>query len=120
MLAGLVAYAFCRWLGRPAALRIAGEDGLRQGEEFFAGGGAWLVLLSRWLPVLPEAVACLAGLTRMPFRRFVVALACGSLPMGFAFAAIGAVGREDPGLAIALSVAVPIVLWLVARRWLRR
>ena len=120
MLSGLVAYAACRWLGRPAALRIAGEDGLRKGEDFFAGGGAWLVLGSRWLPVLPEAVACLAGLTKMPFRKFFVALACGSLPMGFAFAAIGAVGQESPGLAMALSALVPVGLWLIARRWLRR
>lgn len=120
MLSGLVAYAACRWLGRPAALRIAGEDGLRQGEAFFENGGAWLVLTSRWLPVLPEAVACLAGLVRMPFRTFVLALACGCLPMGFAFAAIGAIGRDNPGLALGLSIAGPVVLWLAARRWLRR
>ena len=120
MLAGLIAYAFCRWFGRPAALRIAGEDGLRQGEAFFEGGGAWLVLSSRWLPILPEAVACLAGLVKMPFRTFVVSLACGSLPMGFAFAAIGAIGQDSPALAITLSIVVPILLWLIARRWLKR
>lgn len=120
MLSGLIAYALCRWLGRPAALRITGAEGLRQRESFFRDGGAWVVVSSRWLPVLPEAVACLAGLVRMPFRTFVVALACGSLPMGFAFAAIGAFGQENPAWAIALSIIVPLLLWLIARRWLKR
>ena len=119
-LSGLVAYALSRWLGRPLALRLAGEEGLRSGEGLFARGGAWLVAGSRCLPILPEAVACLAGLHRMPFRTFVFALLCGSLPTGFLFAAIGALGQEEPSWALGLSVAVPVVLWLAARRWLPR
>jgi uncharacterized membrane protein YdjX (TVP38/TMEM64 family) len=119
-LAGLIAYALSRWLGRPLALRLAGETGLRQGESFFATGGAWLVACSRCLPILPEAVACLAGLNRMPFRIFLLAVLCGSLPMGFVFAAIGALGQEEPAWALALSVVVPALLWLGARRWMRR
>ncbi|MCE2695206.1 MAG: VTT domain-containing protein, partial [Verrucomicrobiaceae bacterium] len=61
MLSGIIAYAACRWLGRGAALYLAGEDGLRSGEEIFEKRGGWLVALSRWMPVLPGAVACLAG-----------------------------------------------------------
>ena len=120
MLAGLVAYALSRWLGRPLALRLAGEEGLRAGEGLFARGGAWLVAGSRCLPILPEAVACLAGLHRMPFRTFLFALACGSVPTGFLFAAIGALGQAEPAWALGLSVVVPVALWLGARRWLPR
>jgi len=120
MLAGLVAYALSRWLGRPLALRLAGEEGLRAGEGLFERGGAWLVAGSRCLPILPEAVACLAGLHRMPFRTFLFALACGSVPTGFLFAAIGALGQAEPAWALGLSVVVPVALWLGARRWLPR
>ena len=116
-LAGLLAYALSRWLGRPLAIRIAGEEGLRQGEALFARGGAWIVAGSRCLPILPEAVACLAGLHGMPFRTFLFALLCGSLPTGFLFAGIGALGREEPAWALALSVVAPVALWLAARRW---
>ena len=118
--AGLVAYALSRWLGRPLALRLAGEEGLRSGEGLFVRGGAWLVAGSRCLPILPEAVACLAGLHRMPFRAFLFALLCGSVPTGFLFAAIGALGQAEPAWALGLSVAVPVLLWLAARRWLPR
>jgi uncharacterized membrane protein YdjX (TVP38/TMEM64 family) len=120
MLSGIVAYGACRWLGRGAARWIAGEEGLRRGEEIFEKSGGWLVALSRWMPVLPEAVACLAGLSRMRRRVFFPALVCGSLPTGFAFAAIGHLGQSEPGWAMALSCIVPVVLWLGAARWLKR
>ena len=71
-------------------------------------------------PILPEAIACLAGLNRMPFRTYFFALLCGGVPTSFVFAAIGALGQTEPVWALALSVIMPAVLWLLARRWLRR
>ena len=117
LLSGLTAYGLCRCFGRGLARRIAGEDGLQRAERLFARRGGWLVALSRWTPVLPEAVACLAGLARLRRRVFVIALACGSLPLGFAFAAIGHLGHDSPALALSLSAIVPALLWLIAWRW---
>lgn len=56
----------------------------------------------------------------MDFSRFCIALICGSLPLGFAFAAIGAAGHESPALAIALSAIVPAILWMIVRPLLAR
>lgn len=120
MLSGIIAYAACRWMGRGAARWLAGDEGLRKGAEIFEKRGGWLVAMSRWMPVLPEAVACLAGLAKMPWRVFLPALACGSVPTGFAFAAIGHAGHDQPGWAIALSCLLPVALWLAAARMLRR
>lgn len=120
VLGGLVAYGLCRKFGRGAALWLAGGEGLARAEVLFRSQrGGWLVALSRWMPVLPEAVACLAGLTAMPFRVFFVALLCGGMPLGFTFAAIGALGVERPGLAVALSALVPVVLYALVA-WLMR
>lgn len=120
-LGGLVAYALCRKFGHKPAVWLAGEEGLAKGETLFRSQrGGWLVALSRWMPVLPEAVACLAGLTQMPFRAFLIALLCGTVPLGFTFAAIGALGVERPGLAIALSALVPVALYGIATLLLRR
>ncbi|MBL9116895.1 MAG: VTT domain-containing protein [Verrucomicrobiaceae bacterium] len=119
-LAGLVAYWGSRWGGRGAAVWIAGEDSLAKAERWFAGASAgWLVALSRWTPVLPEAVACLAGLARMPVKRFVVSLVCGSVPLGFAFAAIGELGTHHAGAALTLSAVLPLFLYGVAAWRLR-
>ena len=116
-LAGTLAYTLCATLGRRAALRIVGPDELQKGERLFRVNGAWLVALSRSIPILPEVIACLAGLTRMPRRTFFLALACGAIPTGFAYAAIGASGREQPALALALSAGVPLLLWVAVKRW---
>ena len=95
-LSGMIAYGLCRAFGHGIAERLAGKEDLRRGEALFRRRGAWLVALSRWLPLLPEVIACLAGATRMPFRTFTVALACGSVPLGFVYAAIGAAGQSTP------------------------
>jgi uncharacterized membrane protein YdjX (TVP38/TMEM64 family) len=116
ILAGAAGYLLCRALGRSMAVRILGPKGLAEGERLAHGSGVWLVVLSRWLPVFPEVVACMAGLTRMPPRRFLMALACGSIPLSFAFAALGAAGLEHPMLALVVSAAAPPVLWLFARK----
>jgi uncharacterized membrane protein YdjX (TVP38/TMEM64 family) len=62
----------------------------------------------------------MAGLTRMPATAFFAALACGSIPFGFAFAAIGHAGVDRPLIAIALSALLPPILWAVIHAYLRR
>lgn len=119
-LAGVGAYGLGRLFGERGARRLLGERDFIRGHRLFDHGGGWFVCLSRALPLLPEAVACTAGLVRMPFRRFVVALACGSLPMGFVFAWVGATGKEAPLVALVLSLGLPVVLWLLSRLLSRR
>lgn len=119
-LCGMLAYGLCRAFGRRAAERLAGAEGVAQNEALFHRGGPWLVALSRWLPVFPEVIACLAGLARMRLRTFCIALLCGTLPMGFTYAAVGALFSEEPKWALALSVALPVVLWLIFRPFLAR
>lgn len=118
--AGLLGYGLCRAFGQNIARRLAGERELEEHHTLFQRSGPWLVAASRWLPLLPEVVSCLAGLTRMPFRLFATALACGSLPLGFVYAGIGAAGQENPRLALVLSIVVPPILWLLVRPLLSR
>jgi uncharacterized membrane protein YdjX (TVP38/TMEM64 family) len=118
--AGLMGYALCRALGRGFAVRLVGEKELERHGTLFQRSGPWIVAASRWLPLLPEVVSCLAGLTRMPLRVFALALACGSVPLGFVYAAIGAAGQDNPKLAVALNIIVPPVLWLALHLVLRR
>jgi uncharacterized membrane protein YdjX (TVP38/TMEM64 family) len=118
--AGLTGYGLCRAFGRGLAVRLAGQREMEEHATLFQRSGPWLVAASRWLPLLPEVVSCLAGLTRMPLRVFATALACGSLPLGFVYAGIGAAGQENPALAVTLSILVPPLLWALARPFLRR
>ncbi|MDB6070196.1 MAG: DedA family protein [Verrucomicrobiales bacterium] len=119
-LSGLVAYEGCRRWGMRAADRVLGAADRVRAERIFAGGmGGWLVALSRWMPLLPEMTACMAGLTGMERGRFYAALGCGCVPMGLTFAYIGATGVERPGLALGLSAGLPAVLYGVAALYVK-
>lgn len=110
--AGVLAYGITRKLGRRATRWLTGEEGLAEGERLFSSElGGWLVALSRWMPVLPEVIACMAGLARMHFGRFFASLCAGSFPMGFVFAWIGSTGEQRPVLALALSAGLPPLIW---------
>lgn len=120
VLSGMTAYSVCRLAGRKAALKLAGENDLLQGEKFFARSGTWAVVVSRWMPLLPEVIACLAGLTRMPAGRFSAALVCGSFPMAFVYAALGYAGVDHPVLALTASALIPLILWASLKPFLFR
>ncbi len=117
---GLAGYGLCRACGRSVALKLVSEQELADHDTLFQRSGPWLVAASRWMPLLPEVMCCLAGLTRMPFATFAVSLACGSVPLGFVYAWVGALGRDLPRLTIALSLVVPVLLWAAAKPLLQR
>ena len=119
--AGLLAYGLAHKIGRKAVLWLTGENGLAEGERLFHGEtGGWLVAFSRWMPVLPEVVACLAGITKMPFKRFFAALCAGCFPMGFIFAWIGETGNDQPVIALILSAGLPPLIWGAFRLFYRK
>jgi uncharacterized membrane protein YdjX (TVP38/TMEM64 family) len=118
MVAGFIGYGICRMIGPRTAERLAGIDGFSQARGLFDRWGGWLVAGSRWLPVLPETVSFLAGLTGMGFLRYTAALACGSIPMGFAFATAGYLGADNVVLTLGVCVVVPLLLWFAVRPFL--
>jgi len=120
ILSGLLAYGLCRVFGQKIAERIAGESALEKSRTIFTKTGGWIVVLSRWLPIMPEVVSCMAGLSRMSLRIFLSALVVGCLPLAFTFSVIGDTGREHPRLTLALSALAPAVIWLVVRPLLLR
>lgn len=97
-------------LGRRLPARFA--------SELPAAPSAAIVLVSRPVPVLAEAVAIAAGVERMPLARFLLAGALGNAAYAFAMAGSGAAllpeGLAGPGLAPPLLV--PVAAWWLWRR----
>lgn len=115
-LSAQLAYQLSLRFGRRIALRLADEESLAAASRWFSTAGGACVAVSRCLPVLSEAIACLAGLSRFPQRDFLAASLLGSLPAGFTFAFIGQLGHENSTTATTLSALIPIVLWFAYRR----
>src|SRR5262245_53920467 len=118
---GLLGYVLMLTSARRPVLRLVGSRSLRRMEGLFDRRGAWAIVLSRSLPYsVPEAMVFLAGLARMPRRKFVSALTIGSVPTAFVFSAIGAGWADQPILALTASYVLPIFLLPIALYVIRR
>jgi uncharacterized membrane protein YdjX (TVP38/TMEM64 family) len=105
--AASLGYLLCRMIGPPAAAWIAGPEQIERLSGFFTRHGMWAIALSRWMPAVPEVLACLAGLSRMPVARFAMGNLIGSVAVGFAYAYVGASGADDPRGALAIAFLMP-------------
>jgi uncharacterized membrane protein YdjX (TVP38/TMEM64 family) len=120
LLAGLVAYGGCRLLGQRFMRILVSEASLEKLSRFFSKHGTWAIALSRWMPLLPEALCCLAGMAHMRLGPFLAALACGSLAMGFAFGFLGQAYLDRPVAGLVISALIPLIIWPFLHLWLAR
>jgi uncharacterized membrane protein YdjX (TVP38/TMEM64 family) len=112
---GLLGYVLMLTSARRMVKRFVSPQSLNRMDSLFERAGTWAIVLTRSLPhSIPEVVIFLAGLAGMPLGKFTAALAVGSVPTAFAFAAIGAGWADRPILALAASYVLPIVLLPVA------
>jgi len=119
-LAGLAAYGGCRLIGKRVLDILVGEANLDKLGRFFHRYGLWTIALSRWMPLLPEALCCLAGMARMSAGRFLAALACGSMAMGLAFGVLGIAYLDRPVVGLVVSALIPLAVWPIIHTLLRR
>jgi uncharacterized membrane protein YdjX (TVP38/TMEM64 family) len=118
---GLLGYVLMLTSARRMVKRFVGPQPLNRMESLFERSGAWAIVLTRSLPYsIPEAMVFLAGLAGMPTTKFTAALALGSVPTAFVFAAIGAGWADQPILALVVSYVLPILLLPVALFLMRR
>jgi uncharacterized membrane protein YdjX (TVP38/TMEM64 family) len=118
---GVLGYGLMLTVARRYVKRFAGRGHLRKIEELFEQRGAWAIVLTRSLPYsVPEAITFFAGLARMPMRKFLAALITGSVPIAFAFAAMGAGWADQPIVVLVVSYVLPILLLPITLYVMRR
>ena len=90
----------------------------------FQAHGAVVILLSRATPILPEVSACMAGITHMPFTRFLLFWLLSTVPYAIIATYAGSISTfENPTPAILAALGLTLVLWLawfIFRRKQRR
>lgn len=106
-----------RLLLHPGPLLGWRQSLVRDGSAYFAKRGTWAVFLGRWVTVGRVAVAWIAGADRMPWGRFALANAAGSVgwatTVGLVAYRVGSAGATwiaVGGVALALVGAIPVVL----------
>lgn len=126
-----VGYEIGRRVGMPLRRsrlgRWVGEPRWQRAETFIDRHGPAAVMLGRWIGVLRALVPALAGMTRMPYRRFLLFNVIGGVTWATAVILIGYVLGESWQRAqsylgeasVLLGAAVVLVIvvrWLIVRR----
>ena len=118
--AGTLGYEICRRFGIRTARRLLGEKDWERAQRLDKKVGGVLIVISRWTPVLPEVVSCMAGLIRMQRLKFYLAQLLAALPFACFYAWVGFTEKNFPAMTLILTTVLPVLLWLLLRNQLRR
>ena len=124
-LAGVCGYWISRFYGDTFLRKLLKDEQQRQQlNASFQQHGFVMILLCRAVPILPEVSACLAGMTLMPFLRFMLAWAMVSVPYVLIAAYSGSISSvSDPKPAIITAVGLTAsfaIGWAVFKRKIYR
>lgn len=113
----LVAYQVGSRIGRPATERLVGAEAANRVAETTRARGFLALVMFRAVPVLAEASVLVAGLARMPVRRFLAATGLSNLGIAATYAWVGQQSVEAGSFLFAFAAAVGIPL---VASWLHR
>jgi uncharacterized membrane protein YdjX (TVP38/TMEM64 family) len=113
MFAGSICYAGGRAGGDRFLHRLMPADELAELRVWFGASGSFALLVARALPMLPEVLSCLAGMSRISYARYLLTFAAGNLPYAFLAAWAGSISDfSNPWPALAVGVGVPALAWI--------
>ncbi|SDE58274.1 TVP38/TMEM64 family protein [Kordiimonas lacus] len=121
-LAGICGHGLSRHYGDRLLRRIArSEQQISEAKSMFQTHGFLMILIARAMPIIPEVSACLSGITRMRFSRFLAAWWLGSVPYCLIAAYAGSVSTVDnPMPAVYTALTLSGTLWTVWFYFYRR
>jgi uncharacterized membrane protein YdjX (TVP38/TMEM64 family) len=111
----VIAFGLARAFGRPLARWLSSSDDLDRIDRLSLRAGPMALVLARPVPLLAEASVLLLGATRLSWRWFLVPVALSNLGIAAAYSALGQWVQLP--VALAASIAVPLVAATIARRW---
>ena len=113
ILAGICGYTLSRYYGDAIlGFLVKDEDKRKDAIMTFQKHGFMMILLSRAMPILPEVTACLSGMTRMSFSRFILAWLISSVPYILIATYAGPISSiENPKPAIFTAIGLSLLLW---------
>lgn len=117
MLCVMTGFGICRAGGHAYMERFLGKQDLHRISVWFEKYGVALILVSRPVPMLSEVLSCVAGLSDLRARTFLIASALGHFPVCLLYAYLGSRGSlSDPWPMVAAGLGIPGVLFLIFKR----
>jgi uncharacterized membrane protein YdjX (TVP38/TMEM64 family) len=118
-LGSLFAYALGRKYGLPLVRRGVGDRDLEDVAMRFRSGAGWALAAMRPIPVLAEASALFAGVSRVPFPTYAAVTTLANAGISAVYCAFGAGAMNGRSflLACAASLALPGIAMALNRLW---
>ncbi len=120
ILGGAVAYGVARYLGRPAIRALASTKALGRYETVVSAKSSFGLVLLFQLAVPSEIPGYVFGLARLPFARFIGALALAELPYAAVTVYAGSAFMERRFVPLVMLMAATGLIGVGAFRLLRR
>ena len=105
-LGSILGYWFGATAGRAVIEKTVSTKDLDRVADAQQRLGGWSVVLSRPIPVLAEASVIAAGITRMPFQRFLLLSSLANLGISAAYAYTGATAADRDSFLLAFAGAI--------------
>jgi uncharacterized membrane protein YdjX (TVP38/TMEM64 family) len=114
-MAGISGYLLTRRFGDKILIKvIKNEEKRKDAIESFHKYGFLMILMSRASPILPEVSACMAGITRMQLRKFLLAWTINTVPFALIASYSGSISSiTNPRPAIYAAISIYVVYGLV-------
>ena len=116
----VIGFALSRRYGQPFALYFSRGRDLAQIREVSDRYGPLVLVLTRAMPVFAEASVLMAGIHQLAWPRFLSAICLSNLGLAIAYATFGDYAERNQWLplALAISVALPVLVAGMARSWM--
>ncbi len=113
-IAGFSGYGLCRRYGPGLLLHIYRDpEEINRMKTLYDQHGPVMLVICRAMPILPEVTCCLSGANRMPFARFALCFAVGTIPYAALAAYAGSRSSLDnPQPALIAAVGMSLCLWV--------
>lgn len=117
--AGTLCYGLARLIGPKFLPLHITEKLVEVAREY----GILAFLLCRTVPMLPEVLSAMAGVSKMPYHRFIGVFLLGNAPFAFLGAFAGHISTVDapwPGIAAGLLTPTLGVILISVLRWKKK
>lgn len=118
LLAGTICYYGGMFTGEKFFYKLLKKDDAKKMRHWFDSYGGVSLLTARILPMFPEVLSCLAGMSKMPFQKFMTLFALGNVPFVLLAAYAGSISDFDKPLpALFVGIGLPTFGFLVYLYW---
>tara|TARA_E500000081_G_scaffold23043_1_gene26760 strand:- start:154 stop:792 length:639 start_codon:yes stop_codon:yes gene_type:complete len=112
-LGAVFGYLVGRYAARPLAKKIVGSDDLKKAEDSARDIDVMGLILARPVPAFAELSTLAAGITKMPFSRFIYVMTFSNVGVSVVFSGLGAAALSSGSSTLAFfgAAILPALLY---------